>query len=86
MKKFLALSLAAALLAAATPAKAEGGIAGGIVGCCFGIRTAAAYNEGKSLHVRDILDWLCIGRVWSAIEGYNGTTLSDLHEEAPRYF
>ena len=91
MKKLLALSLAAALLAVSTPAKAEpaegrGGIVGGIVGCCFGIRTAAAYNEGKSINIREWLQVLWVGYVWAALEGYSGVTTSDLHKSEPAYF
>ena len=91
MKKFLALSLAAALLLASAPAKAEaapgrGGVVGGIVGCCFGIRTAAAYNEGKSINIREWPQLLWVGYVWAALEGYSGVTTSDLQKSDPAYF
>ena len=51
MKKILAIALAAAIFMAAPVAQAReaGGLAGGLVGCCFGVRTAAAWNEGKNL-------------------------------------
>ena len=43
MKKILAIALAAAIFMAAPVAQAReaGGLAGGLVGCCFGVRTAA---------------------------------------------
>jgi hypothetical protein len=91
MKKFLALFLAAALLAVSTPAQAapaegRGGFGGALVGCCFGFRTMAAYNDGKSLHIHDILDLLWIGHIWDAIEGWSGTTYSDMQKADPAYF
>ena len=91
MKKILAIALVAAIFMAAPAAKAEaaagrGGIAGGLVGCCFGIRTAAAYNEGKSINIREWLQFLWVGYVWAALEGYSGTTTSDLQKSEPAYF
>ena len=92
MKKSLAIALAAVLTLAAVPttraesAEGRGGIVGGLVGCCFGIRSAAAYNEGKSISVREWLDFFYVGRIWAAFEGFSGTTTSDLHAEEPRYF
>ena len=91
MKKFLAIALVAAIFMAAPAAKAEaapgrGGIVGGIVGCCFGIRTAAAYNEGKSINIREWLQLIWVGYVWAAFEGYSGVTTSDLQKAEPAYF
>ena len=87
MKKLLALALAAALFAAPSAhAHESGGLAGAFVGCCFGIRTAADWNDGKNINVRDILDLIWIGRIWSAVEGWSGTTRSDLHSAEPAYF
>ena len=91
MKKFLALTLAAALLAVSMPAQAapaegRGGFGGALVVCCFGFRTMAAYNDGKSLHIHDILDLLWIGHIWDTIEGWSGTTLSDMQKSDPAYF
>ncbi len=87
MKKFLALSLAAfALLATPVQAREAGGLAGGIVGCCFGIRTAAAWNEGKNLEVRE---WLrvvpivgIVAAIWNAVDGWNGVTTAELRKTA----
>ncbi len=91
MKKFLAIALVAAIFMAAPAAKAEaapgrGGVVGGIVGCCFGIRTAAAYNEGKSINIREWLQLIWVGYVWAAFEGYSGVTTSDLQKAEPAYF
>jgi len=91
MKKFLAIALVAAMFVAAPAAKAEaapgrGGVVGGIVGCCFGIRTAAAYNEGKSINIREWLQLIWVGYVWAGLEGYSGVTTSDLQKAEPAYF
>ena len=91
MKKILAIALAAAIFMAAPAAQAEaapgrGGVVGGIVGCCFGIRTAAAYNEGKSINIREWLQLIWVGYVWAAFEGYSGVTTSDLQKAEPAYF
>jgi hypothetical protein len=93
MKKLIALALIASFLCTAlAPAafavkeREAGGLAAGIVGCCFGIRTAAAYNSGKDLHVRDILELLWIGHIWSFFSAYGGMTAEDLHASDPAYF
>lgn len=91
MKKILAIVLAMAIFAAAPAAQAKaaegrGGLMGGLVGCCFGIRTAAAYNEGKSINIREWLQFIWVGYVWAAFEGYSGVTTSDLQKTEPAYF
>ncbi len=88
MKKFIAIAVLAAFIAAPAVRAADepGGLGSCCVGYCFGIRTVAAYNEGKKLHVRDVLDLLGIGRLWSALSGYQGITTSELQKEAPAYF
>lgn len=88
MKKFIVAALATATLAMATTVQAReaGGLAGGIVGCCFGVRTAAAWNEGKNL---DIREWLrivpiagIVAAVWNTVDGWNGVTTADLRKAA----
>ena len=88
MKKFLAIALVAAIFMAAPAAQAReaGGLAGGIVGCCFGVRTAAAWNDGKNI---DIREWLrivpiagIVAAVWNTIDGWNGVTTADLRKAA----
>ena len=89
MKKIVfALALAATVFAAAPAVQAReaGGLAGGLVGCCFGVRTAAAWNEGKNL---DIREWLrlvpiagVVAAVWNTVDGWNGVTTADLRKAA----
>ncbi len=88
MKKILAITLVAALFAAAPAVQAReaGGLAGGLVGCCFGVRTAAAWNDGKNI---DIREWLrivpiagIVAAVWNTIDGWNGVTTADLRAKA----
>lgn len=87
-KAILSLALVAAMIAAApaVQARESGGLGGGIVGCCFGIRTAAAWNEGKNIEVRE---WLrivpiigIVGAIWNCMDGWNGITTSDLRKQA----
>ena len=92
MKKLIIAALAAATIAMAAPsvqaeaAPGRGGCVGGIVGCCFGIRTAAAWNEGKNINIREWLQFLYVGYIWAGIEGYQGITTSDLQKTEPGYF
>lgn len=96
MKKLVFAALAAACLAMTVPSAAvaaeahKGGLVGGIVGCCFGLRTAADYNDGKDVSVRE---WLRIVpfvsfvvAILDTVDGYNGVTRSQLHAEQPSYF
>lgn len=91
MKKTMAVVLASLMLAlAVAPAanaakgKNEGGLAGFVIGCCFGVRSAAAYNDGKDLHWRE---WITIipiaglfGSIYDAVDGMNGVDTKDLAE------
>ena len=96
MKKLLIATLAAATLAMATPtvqaeaAAGRGGCIGGIVGCCFGIRAAADYNEGKALHIMEWGRLIPIFGIYVAVcnflDGYNGKTRGELHATEPAYF
>jgi len=80
----------AGLLAAAAPSPAvntqRGGIMGFIAGCCFGVRAAGAYNDGKEIHWRE---WVMlipyvniVFAIWNGVDGANGTTTAEL---AQRY-
>lgn len=87
MKKFLALTLLAALIAApSAQAREAGGLSGGLVGCCFGIRTAAAWNDGKNIEIREWLRIIpivgVVGAVWNMVDGWNGVTTDDLRKTA----
>ncbi|MBQ7251304.1 MAG: hypothetical protein IJS32_01735 [Kiritimatiellae bacterium] len=93
MKKIIAIALIVSFVCAAVVPNAfaaksrePGGLVAGLVGCCFGIRTAAAYNSGKELHIRDILQLLFVGSIWSFFSAYGGITSEDLHESDPAYF
>ena len=94
MKKLIIAALAAATIAMAVPSTAvaheKGGCVGGIVGCCFGIRAAGDYNDGKDISIRE---WLrivpfvnIVVAVLDTVDGYNGVTRSQLHAEQPSYF
>ncbi len=79
---FLAALMVLLSLAPAATAQETGGLAGGIIGCCFGIRSAAAYNDGKDLHWREWIRLVplanLVGFVFDIVDGMNGTTTSDL--------
>ena len=72
-----------ALLAVAPGAMAEerGGLAGAVIGCCFGIRSAAAYNDGKDLHWREWIRIIpivsIVGAVYDGVDAMNGRSTSD---------
>lgn len=72
------LSLAPAVSAAG----GEGGFMGFLVGCCFGIRSGAAFNDGKDLHWRE---WALIipiagivVAIMNGLDGMNGLSTSDM--------
>ena len=87
MKKLVAcVMIAVALLLGTTGTasavnKERGGFMGFIAGCCFGIRSGAAYNDGKEIHWRQWVMLVPIANivvaVWTGIEGYNGMTTQD---------
>ena len=87
MKKIVAMLLVVlmalfSIAPAASAGDGNGGFAGFLIGCCFGLRSAAAYNDGKDLHWREwiriipIASW--VGVVFDAVDGMNGTTTADL--------
>ena len=94
MKKLIIATLAAATFAMAVPstvhAREAGGCVGGIIGCCFGIRAAGDYNDGKDISIRE---WLRIVpfvsfvvAIMDGLDGYNGKTRTELHAAEPAYF
>lgn len=87
MKKIvLALALACALVVP-TFAREKGGLMGGLHGCCFGLRGAAAYNDGKSFTAIEWIDALITARIIAFVNGWSGTTTADLREEyGAKYF
>ena len=93
MKKCLIAGLAIVLLAttattsmAALRPERRGGLMGGLYGCCFGLRGAAAYNDGKDVIAMEWIDTLLLGHIWSFIKGWQGTTTSDLVEQYGKGF
>lgn len=85
MKKIAMLLVVLMALFAITPAtmaRDNGGLAGGIIGCCFGVRSAAAYNDGKDLHWREWIRVIpfasIVGVVFDAVDGMNGTNTANL--------
>jgi len=62
--------------------KGRGGAMGFIAGCCFGIRSAGAYNDGKEIHWREWVQLVpFVGFVFAIIngvEGSQGITTADL--------
>ena len=87
MKKVLAGTVLAMMLAVGTVTTTQainpdrGGVMGFIAGCCFGIRSGAAYNDGKEIHWRE---WVLIipvadifFAIWNGVDGVNGMTTAD---------
>lgn len=60
----------------AAPAR-RGGFMGGLHGCLFGLRGAAAYNDGKNVVPMEWVNAFTF-HIWSAIQGWQGTTTADL--------
>ena len=78
-------TLGLAAVAQAAPEENRGGVMGFVAGCCFGVRAAADYNDGKEIHWRE---WALVVpvvnivlMVWTGIEGADGMTRADLVEE-----
>ncbi len=87
MKKFFILSLAVLMLVGSVSPimaaeRGRGGVVGFFVGCCFGIRTGAAYNDGKQLHWRDwapIIPYVgFIFSLWNGFDCGSGMTTQQL--------
>lgn len=85
MKKLTVGLLIAAMtvcIAAPTHAaeKGRGGPMGFIAGCCFGVRAAGDYNDGKELGPRDWLRLIPFVSIWDGIEGAQGMTTAHYTE------
>ncbi len=87
MKKIIAtlligLLVLIAVAPAASAANERGGLIGFFAGCCFGIRSGAAYNDGKDLHWREwvliipIAGWVVA--IMNGLDGANGLTSRDM--------
>jgi hypothetical protein len=59
----------------------RGGLMGFIAGCCFGIRSGAAYNDGREIHWREWVMLVPVANIvcaiWNGIDGANGLQTSD---------
>jgi hypothetical protein len=57
-----------------TVEKGRGGVMGFIAGCCFGVRAAGAYNDGKEIQWREwvmLIPYVSIVfSIWNGIDGY----------------
>lgn len=91
MKKFIAVTMTCVVLltVCASPVVAgsgRGGFMGFIAGCCFGIRCAGEYNEGKDIHWREWCTLIpyagVVFSIWNGVDGAEGMTTQDL---AQRY-
>ena len=87
MKKAVAsLLIAVFVLFSIAPAvsagSGQGGFMGFIAGCCFGVRSGAAYNDGKDLHWREwallipFVGWVVA--IINGVDGMNGMTTKDM--------
>ena len=86
MRKFIAGMLVVAVLSGTTLSASaintqRGGVMGFIAGCCFGIRSGAAYNDGKEIHWREWVMLIPLANIvfaiWNGIDGANGMTSKD---------
>ena len=82
----IALLVVFAVAPAASAANAQrGGFMGFIAGCCFGIRSGAAYNDGKDLHWREWALVIPIAglvvAIMNGLDGSNGLTAKDMAKQ-----
>ena len=86
MKKKMACALAALMLLGSVSSTMaindnRGGVMGFIAGCCFGIRSGAAYNDGKEIHWREWITLIPLANIvfaiWNGVDGANGMTTQD---------
>ena len=65
--------------------KGRGGAMGFIAGCCFGIRSGAAYNDGKEIQWREWCKLIpyagIIFSIWDGVDGAQGVTTADLAQQ-----
>ena len=69
--------LAGSALTASAANESRGGFMGFVAGCCFGVRTGAAYNDGKEINWREWLTLIPGICIWNGIDGANGMTTAD---------
>lgn len=90
MKRFCSVVLMLTVLSlTAMPSVAQqrgrGGPMGFIAGCCFGVRAAVDYNDGKEIHFREwgrIIPFVgIVFAIWDGVDGYSGKTRADFANE-----
>ena len=85
MKKCLIIGAVVLAMATSTSVMAaeknQGGLMGGLYGCCFGMRGAAAYNDGLRAPAIEWIDRLLLMGIYAAIIGYDKTSSADLRAE-----
>jgi hypothetical protein len=85
MRKCLVIGAVLFAMAASTAVAAaeqkKGGLMGGVYGCCFGMRGAAAYNDGLRAPAMEWIDRLLLWGIYAAVLGWDGTTTADLRSE-----
>ena len=90
MKKIVAMVLVVLMALfsfapAATASDGAGGFEGFLIGCCFGLRSAAAHNDGKDLHWREWIRIIpianIVGAVFDFVDGMNGVTTAQLADK-----
>ncbi|MBP5787111.1 MAG: hypothetical protein J6Y19_04795 [Kiritimatiellae bacterium] len=80
MKKALVILTVLICLATSSMAAGRGGFMGGLHGCCFGLRGAAAYNDGKQMTAIEWIDALLTSHIIAFIQGWSGITTADLQQ------
>lgn len=78
----IALMVLLSIAPAVSAASGQGGFMGFLVGCCFGIRSGAAYNDGKDLHWREWVLLIPVAglvvAIMNGLDGMNGLTTKDM--------
>lgn len=79
------LALSSFSITANAAEKQRNQVVGFFAGCCFGIRCAGDYNEGKDIHFREWIRLIpianLVGAIMDGVDGANGTTNKDLVEK-----
>lgn len=87
--RHLIIVAALAVMMASTSVQAQlapgrAGMGGFFVGCCLGLRTGVAWNEGKQLHWREMVRFIpyvgAVIGIWDGIECAQGLTSADLQQ------
>jgi hypothetical protein len=86
MKKMVAIMLVVVMVGAFAGQaqayeKGRGGAMGFFAGCCLGMRSGAAYNDGKTIYWREWMQLIPVASlifgIMNGIDGANGVTTAD---------